>query len=60
MSMQVTEHNITDWELSVDEINALIALSKDRLKQCEDDRTCEMFYGMIAGKLILMKHDKQN
>ena len=60
MSMQVTEHNITDWELSVDELNALIVLSKDKLKECDGDRTCQLFYGMITGKLILMKHDIEN
>jgi len=55
--MQVTEHNITDWNLNEEELNALIVLSKDKMKSC-DDKMCELFYGMLAGKLIIMKNDR--
>ncbi len=55
--MQVTEHNITDWNLSEKELNALIILTKEKMKSCED-KICEVFYGMLAGKLIIMKNDR--
>jgi hypothetical protein len=55
--MKVTEHNLTEWKLSKEEIDALIVLSKNKLNQC-DDKVCELFYGLIAGKLLIMKHDK--
>ena len=56
-TMKVTEHNITDWNLSEKELNALIILSKEKMKSCED-KVCEVFYGMLAGKLIIMKNDR--
>jgi hypothetical protein len=55
--MEVTEHNITDWNLNEKELNALIILSKEKMKSCED-KVCEVFYGMLAGKLIIMKNDR--
>ena len=55
--MQVTEHNITDWDLNEEELNALISLSKEKMKSCED-KMSELFYGLLAGKLILMKNDR--
>jgi hypothetical protein len=54
--MKVTEHNLTDWNLNEEELNALISLSKEKMKSCED-KMCEMFYGILAGKLIIMKND---
>jgi len=54
--MKVTEHNLTDWNLNEEELNALIVLSKEKMKDCED-KMCELFYGMLAGKLIIMKND---
>ena len=55
--MKVTEHNLTDWNLNEEELNALIALSKDKMKSC-DDKMCELFYGILSGKLIIMKNER--
>lgn len=54
--MKVTEHNLTDWNLNKEELDALISLSKEKMKSCED-KMCELFYGMLAGKLIIMKNE---
>ena len=54
--MKVTEHNLTDWNLNEEELNALISLSKEKMKSCED-KVDEMFYGILAGKLIILKND---
>ena len=55
--MNVTEHNLTDWNLNEEELNALILLSKEKMKSCGEDKMCELFYGMLTGKLIIMKND---
>jgi hypothetical protein len=57
-NMKVTEHNLTNWNLNEEELNALISLSKEKLKECGNDKMCEMFYGLIAGKLIIMKNER--
>ena len=54
--MKVTEHNIAEWRLNEDEINELIKLTKEKIKNCDSDKRCELFYGLIAGKLIIMKN----
>ena len=53
--MNVTEHNLTDWNLTHDEIQNLIHLTKLEIKRCEGDSTTQTQYGMILGKLILMR-----
>jgi len=55
--MKVTEHNITNWKLSETELNELIRLTKEEMKKHLDDKATELFYGMIVGKLIIMKND---
>jgi hypothetical protein len=55
--MEVTEHNITNWKLDESELTELIRLAKDEMKKYSDDKATEMFYGMIVGKLIIMKND---
>ena len=55
--MKITEHNITNWNLSDEELNVLISMSKEKMKSC-DDKMCELFYGLIAGKLIIMKNEQ--
>lgn len=55
--MKVTEHNITDWKLSETELNELIRLAKAEMKNHSDDKVVELFYGIIVGKLIIMKND---
>ena len=59
--MQVTEHNVVDWNLNEEELNALIKLSKEKSISCkqEEDRLDELFYGLIAGKLIIMKNEEK-
>jgi hypothetical protein len=54
--MNVTEHNISEWRLNESEINELIKLAKEKMKQCDEDKQCELFYGLITGKLIIMKN----
>ena len=58
--MQVTEENITDWELNESEIKTLISLTKERMKNCEGDVMLQTHYGLILGKLLIMKYDIQN
>ena len=54
--MKVTEHNVTDWRLNENEINDLIVMLKEKIKECDNDKQCELYYGLIAGKLIIMKN----
>jgi len=55
--MKVTEHNISNWKLEETEINELIRLTKERIQDCDGDKQCELFYGLITGKLIIMKNE---
>ncbi len=55
--MQVTEHNITDWKLNLEEVNSLIHLTKLEIKRCEGDNVTQTYYGIILGKLIIMRQD---
>jgi len=55
--MNVTEHNLTDWNLSKEEIQSLIHLTKLEIKRCEGDSSTQTYYGIILGKLIIMKND---
>lgn len=56
--MKVTEHNIVDWELNESEFNELIRLTKSEMKNHTDNKVKEMFYGMILGKLLIMKNTR--
>ena len=58
--MQVTEENITEWELNEKEIKSLIHLTKLEIKRCEGDNLTQTYYGLILGKLLIMKYGKQN
>jgi hypothetical protein len=53
--VNVTEHNLSDWNLNLDEIKDLIRLVKLEIKNYEHDKTTQTYYGMILGKLVLMK-----
>jgi hypothetical protein len=55
--MKVTEHNLTDWNLSKEEIQSLIRLTKLEIKRCEGDSRTQTYYGIILGKLIIMRND---
>ena len=56
-TMQVTEHNLTDWNLNKEEIQSLIHLTKLEIKRCEGDSATQTYYGIILGKLIIMRND---
>ncbi len=58
--MQVTEENITNWELDEEEIKSLIHLTKLEIKRCEGDNVTQTYYGLILGKLLIMKYGKQD
>lgn len=60
MSMQVTEHNLTDWKLNEKEVESLIHLTKLEIKRCEGDSVTQTYYGLILGKLLIMKNDIKN
>jgi hypothetical protein len=55
--MEVTEHNLTDWNLSKEEIQSLIHLTKLEIKRCEGDSTTQTYYGIILGKLIILRNE---
>lgn len=54
--MKVTEHNIREWELTKDEIQELIRMVKLEIKAYEHDTTTQTYYGIILGKLIIMRN----
>jgi hypothetical protein len=56
--MEVTEHNLTEWELTLGEIEDLIRLVKLEIKNYEQDKTTQNYYGIILGKLVIMKFEK--
>ena len=58
MSMQVTEHNM-DADLRLEEYDALMELVKREIKDT-GDKSIQMFYAKIYGKLLGMKHDIEN
>lgn len=58
MIMKVTEHygNFSpDW--SLDEVEELIRLVKNEMKQYPDDKVTQMYYAKMIGRLYGMKHD---
>ncbi len=58
--MKVTEHNITDWNLSENELNDLIRLVKSEMKKEDHDLRTQTYYGIILGKLIIMKNSEND
>lgn len=55
--MKVTEHNIGDTELNVEDINELIRIIKEESKNHHDDRPRLLYYGNLIGKLICLRCD---
>jgi hypothetical protein len=53
--MKVTEHNV-DAYLRLEEYEALMKLVKREIKSI-DDKSVQMFYAKIYGKLMGMKHE---
>lgn len=58
--MKVTEHNVTDWQLTEEEFIDIIRLVKSEMRANSDDKFKELYYGLIAGKLLIMKNERQN
>ena len=55
IKMKVTEHNISNWELNDDELEALISLLREEMND-NGDKGIQIFYGMMLGKLLIMKN----
>lgn len=55
--MNVTEHNVTDWQLTQEEFADVIRLVKNEMRANADDKYKELYYGLIAGKLLIMKNE---
>lgn len=58
--MKVTEHNLTNWELTQEEFADVIRLVKKEMKANADDKYKELYYGLIAGKLLILKNEVAN
>jgi hypothetical protein len=54
--MEVTEHNISDTNLSLQDIDLLIELVKKDSRE-QSDRTTLLYYGNLIGKLVCLRHD---
>lgn len=54
--MKVTEHNITNWELDNDELEEVIRLVKLEMYKYPEDKSTQIYYGKIVGKLLIMKN----
>lgn len=52
--MKVTEYNV-DGDLSVEELNSLVMLVKNEIKD-SGDKNIQLYYAKILGKLLGMKH----
>lgn len=55
--MEVTEHNILDTDLSLKDINELIRLAKEESHKHKSDRAQLLYYGVLIGKLVCLRHD---
>jgi len=55
--MEVTEHNIHDTNLSLKDINELIRITKEESHNHKGDRGQLLYYGVLIGKLVCLRHD---
>jgi len=55
--MEVTEHNIHDTDLSLKDLNELIRLVKEESHNHKDNRSQLLYYGVLIGKLVCLRHD---
>lgn len=55
--MEVTEHNLTDWRLSESELTDIISLVKQKMRDSKDNPAQEIYYGIILGKLIILRNE---
>lgn len=56
--MEVTEHNLTNWELDKYDIEELICMTRREMNKNPTDRIHQTYYGILLGKLLIMKNDK--
>ena len=54
--MKVTEHNIQETDLNLEDIDLLIRLVKKESKD-HGDRSILLRYGVLIGKLVCLRHD---
>ena len=50
--MEVTEHNISNTDLDLEDVNELIRLLKEESKNHKDDRSKLLYYASLIGKLV--------
>jgi len=55
--MKVTEHNIHDTNLDLTDVTELIRLVKQESQNHEGDRAKLLYYGVLIGKLVCIRHD---
>jgi len=55
--MEVTEHNIHDTDLNLNDITELIRIVKEESKNHSDNRAQMLYYGVLIGKLVCLRHD---
>ena len=55
--MEVTEHNIHNTDLSLEDINELIRLVKEESHNHKGNRAKLLYYGILIGKLVCLRHD---
>lgn len=55
--MKVTEHNISDTDLNLDDVNELIRLVKLESHNHKGNRPQLLYYGALIGKLVCLRHD---
>ena len=55
--MQVAEHNITETDLNLTDLNELILLVKEESKNHTEDKVKLLYYGVLIGKLVCIRHD---
>ena len=55
--MEVTEHNIHETDLILKEINELIRLVKLESHKHKNNRAELLYYGVLIGKLVCLRHD---
>lgn len=54
--MKITEHNLTNWELDECDIKDLIRLTREEMNKNPTDRIHQTHYGILLGKLLIMKN----
>ena len=55
--MNITEHNLQNTDLNLDDVNLLIRLVKEESKKHEGDPAQLLYCGVLIGKLVCIRHD---